>query len=314
MKFLIKKDIIQLAVGKNKKMKILLTGGTGFIGRVLRKELVAVGHELIVLTRAHKESSEKLTFINWDYRRPEDITAIVNNTNVVINLAGESIITKKWTKEKKEKILESRIMTTREIVNAINKAENKPKKLISTSAVGIYGNTGDEKITEESALGRDFLANVCKAWEEEAKKAMTKVVILRIGIVLGRGGGALEKMLPLFKMFLGGPLGSGNQWMSWISLDDLISLIKFAAEKDNVVGTLNATSPSPVTNEKFSNMLGKVLYRPSIFPVPGLILKLLLGEMADVLLTGQRVYPEKALQYGYTFKHTDLEWALKNIL
>lgn len=293
-------------------MKILITGGTGFIGRALKKNLDLAGHDLFILTRAKRESTENTKYITWHWKNPADITYLMNEADIVVNLAGESISDNKWTKKQKEILRKSRTETTRLIVEAINNSSKKPKKLISASAVGIYGNKGDEIITEGSSLGNDFLANLCRDWEAEASKANTNVVILRKGIVIGASGGALKKFLPPFKMFLGGSLGSGNQWMPWIHIDDVVGLIKFAIENDKVTGVLNATSPKPVTNKEFSNILGKVLYRPSFMPIPGFALRIAFGEMADMLLSGQRAIPERALGLGYNFKYKELEETLKN--
>ncbi len=295
-------------------MKILITGGTGFIGKPLRKDLVANDHEVTILTRAKKESSERLRFIQWDWNNHGNLTELVSGVDVVINLTGESVVNKPWSEKQKEILFKTRINPTREIVKAINNASIKPKKLISASAIGIYGNTLDAKITEGSPLGSDFLANLCKQWEEEALNAETDVTILRIGIVLGKKGGALERMAAPFRMFFGGPLGSGNQWMSWIGIHDLIGLINLTLQNKNVKGIINATSPNPVTNKEFSDTLGKVLNRPSFMPVPAIALKIMFGEMADLLLTGQRVYPEKAISYGYKFKYSYLEDALERYL
>lgn len=296
-------------------MKILLTGGTGFIGKPLKHELVSLGHELFVLTRLKRENKERINYITWDIKNPPDLSELTNQIDIVINLAGESITNKKWTKEQKEKIQTSRTLPTKILANAINNATTKPKKFISASAVGIYGNRGGEKITENSNLGNDFLATVCKEWEAEALKAKTNVVILRTGIVLGKQGGILKKMLPPFKMFIGGPLGSGRQWMSWISREDLISVIKFAMLNDKVSGILNVVSPAPATNLEFSNVLGEVLHSPSFMPAPSFALKLLFGEMADIMLEGQRVLPERLLkEYGFEFKYPELEGALRKIL
>ena len=292
-------------------MKILLTGGTGFIGKSLRKDLIANDHEVTILTRARKESSERLRFIQWDWNNHGNLTELVSGVDVVINLTGESVVNKPWSEKQKEILFKTRINPTREIAKAINNASIKPKKLISASATGFYGNTLDAKITEDSPPGSDFLANLCKQWEEEALKAETDVAILRIGIVLGKKGGALERMAAPFRMFFGGPLGSGNQWMSWIGIHDLIGLINFTLQNENVKGIINATSPNPVTNKEFSTVLGKVLNRPSFIPVPAIALKIMLGEMANILLTGQRVYPERALSYGYKFKYSNLEAALE---
>lgn len=295
-------------------MKILLTGGTGFIGKPLKNELAGLGHELFVLTRANRENKERINYIQWGIKNPPDLTELINQIDIVINLAGEPIADKRWTREQKEKIRLSRILPTRILASAINNATKKPKKFISTSAIGVYGNTGNEKITEKSRFGEDFLGTVCKEWETEALKAQTNIIILRIGLVLGKHGGILKKMLPPFKMFIGGPLGSGNQWMSWVLREDLISAIKFATTNDKVTGILNVTSPNPVTNSKFSETLGKVLKRPAFMPVPSFALKLLFGEMADIMLGGQRVLPERLKEYGFEFKYPDLETTLRKIL
>ena len=292
-------------------MKILITGGTGFIGKKLIAELISSGHELTIISRTERDNKKNITYIQWD---KEILQYAINKSDIIINLAGESIAAKRWTKEQKDLLYKSRIITTQLIVNAINTSPNKPKKLISASAVGIYGNRGNEKLTEESQTGSGFLADLCKAWETEAKKAKTNVVILRTGIVLGAGGGALEKIIPPFKLFAGGPLGSGNQYMSWIAISDVIGLIKFAVENDSISGILNLTSPNPVTNKEFSSFLGKVLHRPSFIPAPEVALKLLLGEMSELLLDSQRVIPERTLQVGYKFKYFELEDTLIKIL
>ena len=296
-------------------MKIFLTGGTGFIGKALREELILDGHELIVLTRSNKRTStEKLKYINWNWKEPSDLAGLISQVDIVINLAGESIAKKRWSKEQKEKLLKSRTLPTKAIVDAINDSSKKPKRLISVSAIGIYGNRFDEEVTEFSSLGNDFLAHICKEWESEAQKAQTTVTILRIGIVLGKNGGALEKIIPPFKFFVGGPLGSGKQYMSWIALDDVVGLIKFACTNEKTSGIINAVSPNPVTNKEFSNILGKVLHRPSFMPAPDFALKLLLGEMSDLLLTGQKVIPKQAIKLGYKFKYPSLRDALAKSL
>lgn len=293
-------------------MKFLLTGGTGFIGKHLADKLNSSGHMLTIVTRSKKENTNKTNYISWEEQ--EKLKEAINQADIVINLAGESVAKKRWSKEQKDLLRQSRIVTTQLIVNAINSSPNKPKKLINASAVGIYGNRMEEKIVENSSTGDDFLANICKEWEGEALKAKTNVVILRIGIVLGAGGGALEKMLPPFKMFIGGPLGTGGQFMPWISLEDVIGLILFAAQNDKVVGVINATSPNPVTNKEFSKTLGNVLHRPSCMLAPAFALRILLGEMSDLLLGGQKVYPKKAIEFGYKFKYPELEGALRKML
>lgn len=290
-------------------MKILITGGTGFIGKKLTEDLIQSGHELFIISRLKRNNEKNITYLQW-----EELNTGINQSDIVINLVGESIANKRWTEAQKELLYRSRIESTRLIVNAINNSKNKPRKLINASAVGIYGDRRDEIIAENSSLGSDFLAHLCKAWEAEANNANTNVVILRIGIVLGKDGGALQKMLPPFKMFIGGPLGSGNQYMSWIHVDDVVGIIKFSIENNNVTGILNATSPNPVTNKEFSNVLGKVLERPSFMPAPDFVLRILLGEMADLLLCGQRVMPKRTVELGYRFRHVELEGGLKNIL
>ncbi len=290
-------------------MKILITGGTGFIGSSLVEELSLSGYELIVLSRDKHENKNGISFIQWE---SESLKEAVSKADIVINLAGEPIANKRWTGEQKKLIYDSRVAATRLLVRAINSSANKPKKLISASAIGFYGNRYDEIVTESSSCGVGFLADTCKDWEEEANKAETNVLILRTGLVLGSGG-ALKKMLMPFKMFIGGPLGPGSQYMSWIHLHDMIQLIKFLVENKDVTGIINATSPNPVTNKEFSNVLGSILTRPSFMTAPAFALKLLLGEMASLLLEGQKVLPERALQYGYKFKYSELEGALRSL-
>ena len=303
-------------------MKILITGGRGFIGRHLRKEMSSPENEFFILTRGSKEDKEKMHYIKWDWKHPEDLSDLMNDIDIVINLAGEHIADNPWTKERKDLIYKSRIETTRLIVSYINNAKKKPKKLIGASAIGIYGNRGEEIISESSASGSGFLAGICKDWEEEAQKvetchgaSQTNVVTVRIGLVLGKDGGVLPKMLPAFKWFLGGPLGSGKQYMSWIHIDDVIGLISLIVQNENASGAFNLTSPNPTTNKEFSKTLGKVIGRPSFMPIPGFGLRLLFGQMADeMLLSGQKVSPKKVLDLGYEFKYRNLEGALRSLL
>jgi hypothetical protein len=293
-------------------MKILITGGTGFIGTPLSQELRNSRHTVVVTTRRQSDSKEKLT---WN---PPDLISsdVISAFDAVINLAGEPIAPGRWTKERKERILTSRISTTRALFDSIKNAKKKPKTLISASAIGYYGAHGDEHLTEDTAPANDFLADVCKQWEAEALRAKefeVRVVVVRIGGVLESDGGALPQMMVPFKFFVGGPLGSGKQWFSWIHRDDVVGIIKFALDNDNISGPVNATAPNPVTNTEFSAALGKALKRPSWLAVPGFILRLTLGELGNVLLTGQRVFPEKALKAGYQFKYTAVKDALKAI-
>jgi len=232
----------------------------------------------------------------------------------IINLAGEPIAAKRWTHRQKHKIRTSRIESTHSLVTAIAKTKQKPEFLLNASAVGYYGSRGDEPITEEAEAGEDFLGSVCREWEVEAIKAEAlglRVILLRTGIVIGQGGGALAKMTPPFKYFIGGPLGSGMQWMSWIHLEDEVGLILHLIANAAARGPVNATSPNPVTMKAFSQILGKVMGRPSWAPVPAFALRLLLGEMAEMLLTGQRAVPAAAQKLGYQFRHPDLPQALQ---
>jgi len=290
-------------------MNILITGGTGFIGTPLTRELRMSGHAVTVTTRSRTAAKDKLTWTPPDRIHPD----IISGFDAVINLAGEPIAPGRWTKERKKRILSSRINTTRALVESIKNVNKRPKLLVSASAIGYYGAHGDEFVTEDTAPADDFLADVCRQWEAEAYKALqlgVRVATVRIGGVLESDGGALPQMALPFKLFLGGPIGSGRQWFSWIHRDDIIGIIKFVLENEAVSGPVNLTAPNPVTNREFSRALGKALHRPSFFAVPGFMVKLTLGELGDVLLTGQRVLPEKALKAGYKFKYSDVNEAL----
>ena len=301
-------------------MRLILTGGTGFIGTRLRESLTEKGHEVVILTRQASRENQPGVRARYAYWNPPQKGAWekeLEGVDGIINLAGEPIAGKRWTPEQKQKILQSRAGATQAVVRAIERAKRKPLFLINASAVGYYGPHGDEEVTEEAGHGKDFLSQTCQAWEAHALRAEDfglRVVRLRIGIVLEKGGGALAKMLFPFQFGLGGPLGSGRQWMSWIHREDLIGLIHFLLEKREARGAVNATSPSPVRMKEFTQVLGHVLHRPALFPVPGWVLKILLGEMADMLLTGQKVLPQRALKLGYSFKYSRLEPALKEIL
>lgn len=301
-------------------MKILLTGGTGFVGTALRESLTEKGNELIVLTRQSGRENHpgiRTRYVYWNPSEQGMWEKELDGVDAVVNLAGESIVGKRWSEGQKRKIRQSRTESTKALVEGIQKIRRKPSLFLNASAVGYYGPHGDEEITEDSPAGHDFLAETCKAWEAEALRIESlgiRTIRLRIGIVLEMGGGALAKMLTPFKLGLGGPLGTGAQWMSWIHRKDLIGLIHFLLEKKDVRGVYNGTAPHPVTMREFSGTLGRVLHRPAFFPVPGFVLKILLGEMADMLLTGQRVIPKRAITAGYSFKFPSLEPALKEIL
>ena len=297
-------------------MKFAIAGGTGFIGSVLCARLAELGHTLVLISSrpTPAELPPNREWVTWSPGQPGPWEQAVDGADAVINLAGEPIPAKRWTRAQKEKIRSSRINTTRALVVAMGKAKKKPSLLINSSAIGYYGPRGDEDVVEETEPGNDFVSQVCVEWEEEAQKAESfgvRVVCLRTGIVLGKSGGALAKMVLPFKLFAGGPIGSGRQWVSWIQLEDEVGLIVHLLQKEDASGAVNATAPDPVTMKVLCQTLGKVLHRPSWAPVPVFALRVLMGEMADVVVTGQRVLPAKAQQLGYTFKYPDLTEALR---
>lgn len=297
-------------------MRLAVTGATGFIGTALCGALLDQGHALTLFTRGSPQGGNIGTkrWVHWTPGIVRDWDAALDGVDGVINLAGEPIAGKKWTPSQRRRIENSRVDATHSLVQACTKVRQKPRFLINASAVGYYGPRGDEIITEETPPGADFLSLLCQEWEEEAKKAEEiglRVVRLRTGIVLGPGGGALSKMAKPFKFFMGGPLGSGKQWMSWIQLEDLVRLFLTAIENPAVHGPVNATAPNPVQNKEFSRTLGEVIKRPSWAPVPAFALKLALGEMAQMLLTGQRVVPAAAEKLGFRFGYPHLREALE---
>lgn len=291
-------------------MKLLVTGGTGFIGSTLCKMLAQRGHQLLVVSRAPLAHPERMPHqsVGWDA-----LERHVDGADGVVHLAGEPIAAKRWTAARKALIRESRIETTRRVVQALANARTKPAVLVSASAIGYYGARGDEPLNESAPPGTGFLAETCREWEAEAQQADAlglRVVRLRLGVVLGPGGGALAKMAPPFRAFIGGPLGSGAQWMSWVHRDDVMGLIEWALMHTECQGAMNATSPNPATMREFCRSLGRALGRPSWAPVPAPALRLLLGEMSEMLLTGQRVVPDAALRSGYAFRYPELSAAL----
>lgn len=299
-------------------MKLVITGATGFIGSAVVDQLWSQYHSLSLLSRnpPREINVTKKEWLVWNPGVPGDWEYCIDGADGIINLAGEPIAAKRWTEARKEKIRSSRLDSTRALVRAIAKAKIKPKFLINASAVGYYGARGDEAITEESASGTDYLARVCVEWEAEAKKAEpegVRVVLLRTGIVLDRGRGALAKMVPPFKFFAGGPLGSGNQWMPWIHIEDQVGLLLFLMNNENAHGPFNCTAPNPVTMAEFSKTLGETLNRPSWATVPGGVLALVLGEMSEILLNGQRALPQAALKLGYQFRYPHLLPALQSL-
>ena len=299
-------------------MKIIIAGATGFIGSILTDRLWNQFHSLVLLSRkppAEVGVSKKEWFA-WAPPAHGDWEQQIDGADGILNLAGEPIAGKRWSKEQKEKLRASRVDATRALVGAIAKAKLKPKFLVSASAVGYYGPHGDETLTETSAPGSDFLSQLCIDWENEALKAAAhgvRVATVRTGVVLGKGQGALAKMVPPFKMFLGGPLGSGKQYLPWIHIEDEIGLLLFLMENGKARGAFNATAPNPVTMEEFAKALGEVLNRPSWVSVPPSALALIAGEMADMLLTGQKAVPEAATKLGYVFKYPMIGAALHSL-
>lgn len=299
-------------------MNFLLTGGTGFIGTHLTQFLQKGGHTCYLLTR-NPEKYEKRSSATLKFHHYEDLDIIadlVEKSEVVINMAGENLFDQRWTKEVKKRIVSSRLDTTQNLVELINKAKNKPEVFISASAVGIYGDRDDEELTEESLLADDFLAKVCRQWEEAAMGVDDSVRLInpRIGIAIEKDGGALKKMLTPFKMFAGGPLGDGKQYFPWIHMQDICESMLFAILKKDFRGAYNATAPNPVSMNTFSKALGKTLNRPSYLSVPEIALKLALGEAAEAIAASLRVYPQKLLDAGYEFRYPDVNAALENVL
>lgn len=311
-----KPDVLPTLNLQQKKLKFLLTGGTGFIGARLSQCLINAGHEVSVLTRdiskAASKFSGKVTLL-------DDLQQAGPHYNVIINLAGEPLAGGRWNKAFKQKAVASRIDMTKQLIDYIANCPVKPDLLINGSAIGFYGTSLEQKFVEDSQPSvKDFCHDLCQQWEQtaiQAEKYGVRVCCLRIGIVLGFDGGALASMLFPFEFCLGGKMGSGKQWMSWIHRDDLLTLIAFIINNENISGAVNAVAPEAVTNNEFSKTLAKVMHRPSILPIPALQLKLLFGEMADaLLLQGQNVFPQKLQDSGFKFTYPSLKPALEEIL
>jgi hypothetical protein len=297
-------------------LNITISGASGLIGRRLLKVLTKDGHSLTALSRhAGTNLPPGVRLSVWDAARGEPASDGFRDADAVIHLAGIPVA-QRWNARVKQEIRESRVVGTRNLVQGLAKLPRKPQVLICASATGYYGSRGDEVLAESSAPGNDFLAGVCVAWENEAQAAETlgmRVVRVRTGIVLDARGGALPRMLPPFKMGVGGKLSSGRHWMSWIHLDDLAALFQFALAKP-LSGAVNGVAPNPVTNADFTRALAAAVHRPAIFPVPGLALRLLFGEMGDILLASQRVAPKAAESAGFTFRFPQLAGALADVL
>lgn len=297
-------------------MKCVISGGTGFIGRRIVDRLLRDEHYVGVWSRRPgKEKRAAVASFTWDPLQGEPPAESLNAMDAVIHLAGEPVA-QRWNAEVKRRIRDSRVFGTRSLVDAISRVRHKPRVLVCASAIGYYGDRGDEVLTESSSPGSGFLADVCRGWEAEADRAAEfglRVVKLRIGFVLGKGGGALAQMVPAFRMFAGGRLGSGKQWMPWIHVGDVAEMFAHAVEND-IAGVWNATAPNPVTNADFTREMGKALHRPAVFPVPPFALKLAFGELGQHMLDSSRVVPEAPLKAGFRFRHAELSPALRDII
>jgi hypothetical protein len=302
-------------------MRVVITGATGFIGKSLCERLSG-RYEIVGLSRNAEKAERQLgglaKVVQWEAGRKGDWEREIDGAYAIVNLAGENIGSGRWTKAKKARILDSRIDVANALVEAVGRVENKPKVFIQTSAVGYYGPRADEQLDENSTAGSGFLADVCRQVEAAARKieqAGVRLVFIRTGVVLGLAGGALPKMMLPFKFFLGGHVGKGEQWLSWISLEDETAAIEFLIENEQLSGPFNLTAPNPVTAKQFAKTLGRVLKRPACLPAPAFVLKILLGQVAEeLLLKGQRVLPKRLVEAGFEFGHEDLESALGCVL
>jgi uncharacterized protein len=305
-------------------MQILVTGGTGLIGSRLVQGLLKKGHVPVILTRreaaARKMFGEGCKVVEGNPMRPGDWQKVAADCDGVVNLAGENLFNHRWNDKFKAIMTDSRIQATRNVVAALSskprRADGQPKTLVNGSAIGIYGPHDDDELTEDSSAASDFLAKLCVDWETEARKVEAsgvRLALVRIGIVLDIKGGALAPLRMQFRLGMGGPVGNGTQWMSWIHHEDMTGILLLALENPAAVGPINATAPNPVTNRDFGTALGKALHRPSFMPTPRFMLRAMLGEVADVAATGQRVAPKRALALGYVFKYPQIDAALAEI-
>lgn len=297
-------------------MRITLTGATGLIGTKLVAELKGRGDDVTVLSRNPVAASDKLKVegVEWDPRSGPAPAAALEGRDAIVHLAGAPVA-QRWNANSKKEIHDSRQRGTRNLVDGLRATDDTPAALISSSAVGYYGSRGDEKLGEDTPPGTDFLAGVCVAWENEALKAQEsglRVTLVRTGVVLDSGGGALAKMLPFFRLGIGGPVAGGRQYMAWIHADDLVGLYLAAIDGD-WSGPFNASAPEPATNKEFSKALGRAIHRPAFAPVPGFAVRILYGQMAEIVTEGQRAVPENALAEGFEFEHTDIDEALASI-
>ena len=301
-------------------MKVMVTGATGFIGNELIKQLNEKNHEIVVLTRNADSARFRIPVhcetVTWDPCKTSLESSALKGVDAVINLAGENIAGGRWSSKRKRELINSRVYSVRRLIDAMSYMDKKPQSFVSASAIGFYGDRGDEFLREDYSKGNGFLSDVCQVWEDEIIRANdlgVRTVAFRVGMVLGHDGGALDKMLPPFKLGVGGRLGNGSQWMSWIHIRDLVDILIHAIENPSVDGVYNAVSPNPVRNREFTKTLGQVLKKPTLFPVPKFVLKTILGELSELLLGSQRVVSKKIGNTGFEFKYAHLEDALKEV-
>jgi hypothetical protein len=301
-------------------MRIIITGGTGLIGRALTDQLAAGGHNVVVLSRAPEQVAGLpggVRVERWDAHTAQGWGHLAEDADAIVNLAGESIGDGRWTAERKRRIRESRLDAGSAVVQAVELAAHKPRVVVQASGVGYYGPGGDEKLTEEAPPGDDFLADVAQEWEASTEPVETLGVrraIIRTGMVLSLQGGALPRMLLPFRLFVGGPLGNGQQWFPWIHIHDEAAAIRFLIENENAAGPFNLAAPNPLTNARFSRVVGRAMGRPALVPTPALALRLLFGEMATLLLDGQRAVPHKLQELDFHFRYPQAEEALRDVL
>lgn len=299
-------------------MKVFMTGGSGFVGTYLSRELARQGHEITILTRKQTGSQPEeshIRFLTGDPTKDGPWMGAVPEHDWIINLAGASVFAS-WTEEKKREIHDSRVLTTRNLVTALEKGD-RHQLFCSTSAIGYFGDRGNEELFDDSPPGDDFLSRLAKEWEDEALKAQElgiRVVVTRFGIVLGKGGGALEQMSRVFKMFVGGKIGSGEQWFSWIHQEDHARAFLFVKDHPEIAGPINFTSPNPVRNRELTKALGRALGRPTFMPVPAFMVRWVMGEFGEVVLTGQKVLPRRLLEAGFEYRYADIDQALRDLL
>jgi uncharacterized protein (TIGR01777 family) len=301
--------------------KIIVTGATGSIGRILVRELSLRGDEVIVFTRNTENAEKKIIYasryIKWDYNNPEVWKEQINGIDVIVHLAGANLASRRWNEEYKRIAYNSRIISTRKLVEAISEVDKKPKAFICSSAVGYYGNRSDDYLSEHEEPADNFLAKLCADWEKEAAKVENfgvRSVSIRTGLVLSKNEGLLKQMIPTFKLFLGGFLGNGRQWFPWIHIDDIIGIYKHAIDNENFHVSINAASPGIVRMKQFAKTLGRVLHRPSFLPIPKFAIRILKGELGNYTTHSQRVVMDKLLNSGYKFKFENLEDALSDLL